>query len=147
MLLCLKICFETVETCFSPNTKIVKWRHHPISKVDIYEIISVHECCLSEQYFTAKLIFVYQLLTLRCLEVKNILSFQCSATVNRFFPKTWAAHFSCFCCQSMEIQFQNIKTIEKRPSKTLNSFLWCNPSLLYRVVGSILPKHFNFAVI
>ncbi len=40
-----------------------------------------------KQYFTAKLFFVYQLLTLRCLELKNVFfSFQCYSTVYGFFP-------------------------------------------------------------
>ncbi len=67
-------------------------------------------------------------------------SFQCSSTVNRFFSTMRVPHFSCFCWQSLEIQFQNIKTIQKRPSQTLSSFVWFNPSLLHHVIGSVLPK-------
>ncbi len=48
-------------------------------------------------HFTAKLCSVYQLLTLRCLEMKFI--FFPSSTINIFFQTMWVPHFSCFCWQ------------------------------------------------
>ncbi len=63
--------------------------------------------------FTADLCLMYQLLTINCLGMNMYFSFQCSSTVKSFFLKMWDTHFSCFCWQSMELQFENIKTSPK----------------------------------
>ncbi len=65
-----------------------------------------------KRYFSTIHVFMYQLLTLGCLQLKNIfVSFQRSSLVNVFFPRMRATYFSCFCWQSIEIQCQNIKII------------------------------------
>ncbi len=94
-----------------------------------------------KEIFHCKTIFVHQLFTLRCLELKNFFSPPAFLHSKQIFsqncePLTSAAFSKV--CEDTDAKDQ------KCQSKNLKSFMWNTPSLLYRVVGSMLPKHFYF---
>ncbi len=87
--------------------------------------------------FSAKFCFVYQLLTLKCLE---LLFFFLPTFLKRVISEMCAL----FCWQPKEVHLWEFQNYLKCPSKTLKNFVWYNPSLLHLVICSLLPKHFYF---
>ncbi len=102
-------------------------------------------CCYTEhllkQYLLQNNFLYISDSPLNVLNWRLFFSFQRYFTKNWIFPKIWATHFSCFCWQPMEIVSKLSKNLHP---KNLKSFVWCNLSILYCVVGSILPKNCYF---